>query len=145
MDMASEPTAVVESYLKAFNDQDADRLRSVLAEDVIEHGIHATVSGVASVIDRLDRHHTVFPDYTGTSHEIMADGEIVCVRYSASGTHTGEYHDIEPTGLKATWTGMAMYRIKDGHIAEIWLEEDRLGLLEQLQFVAETEPAHLRI
>jgi hypothetical protein len=38
---------------------------------------------------------------------------------------------------------MAMYRIEDEQIAEIWLEEDRLGLLEQLDVAH--PPAHLRI
>ena len=38
---------------------------------------------------------------------------------------------------------MAMYRIEDGQIAEIRLEEDRLGLLEGLEAV--DPPAHLRI
>ncbi|PSQ83467.1 MAG: DUF4440 domain-containing protein, partial [Bacteroidetes bacterium QS_1_65_9] len=41
------------------------------------------------------------------------------------------------------WTGMAMYRIADDRIAEVWLEEDRLALLEQLEAV--DPPAHLRI
>jgi len=36
-----------------------------------------------------------------------------------------------------------MYRIDDGRIAEIWLEENRLRLLEQLEVV--DPPAHLRL
>jgi hypothetical protein len=38
---------------------------------------------------------------------------------------------------------MAMYRIEDGEIAEVWLEEDRLSLLEQLEAI--DPPAHLRL
>ncbi|PSQ14735.1 DUF4440 domain-containing protein, partial [Halobacteriales archaeon QS_7_68_65] len=64
-------------------------------------------------------------------------------RYTVRGTHTGEYRDIEPTGHTAKWTGLAIYRVEDDEIAEIWLEEDRLGLLEQLEVV--DPPAHLRV
>ena len=70
---------------------------------------------------------------------------MVVVRHTARGTHTGTCKDIEPTHLPATWTGIAMYQIDDGEISEIWLEEDRLGLLEQLEYVDTTEPAHLRL
>jgi predicted ester cyclase len=73
----------------------------------------------------------------------MAEDDLVTVRYVVSGTHTGEYRDVEPTGHTVEWTGMAMYRIEDGRIAEIWLEENRLDLLEQLEVV--DPPAHLRI
>lgn len=41
------------------------------------------------------------------------------------------------------WTGMAMYRIEDDRIAEIWIEENRLDLLEQLELA--DPPAHFRI
>lgn len=143
--MSEDTRAIVNTYLTAFNDRDEDVLSEVLADDVVEHGVHETVHGVEAVIDRLDRHHTAFPDYSGVLHETVAEGDIVCVRYSARGTHTGKYREVEPTGLKATWTGIAMYRIEDGEIAEIWLEEDRLGLLEQLEYVDRTEPAHLRL
>lgn len=143
--MVDDKIATVQAYLSAFNDRDTSRLSSYLDDDVVEHGVHGTVHGIDTVVDRLERHHTVFPDYTGTLFEIIADDDLVSIRYGANGTHTGVYQEIEPTGLKASWTGMAMYRVSDGKITEIWLEEDRLGLLEQLKLVDETEPANLRI
>ena len=33
--------------------------------------------------------------------------------------HEGEYRDVEPTRHTVEWTGMAMYRVEDGQIAEI--------------------------
>jgi predicted ester cyclase len=74
---------------------------------------------------------------------MVVEDDTVVVRYSVNGTHEGEYLGVEPTGQTAEWTGMAMYRIEDEQIAEIWLEEDRLGLLEQLDVAH--PPAHLRI
>lgn len=144
MDQA-DPKAVVRSYLAAFNDRDEATLRELLATDAVEHGIHDVLHGADEIVDFLDRHFTAFPDYRGTTEAMVAEGDLVSVRYRANGTHTGEYRDVEPTQLEATWTGMAMYRITDGEIVEIWLEEDRLGLLEQLELVETSEPAHLRL
>jgi steroid delta-isomerase-like uncharacterized protein len=134
---------VVRRYLDAFNDRNRDTLRELLSEDVVEHGIDEELHGPEEVIDFLDAHFEIFPDYSGSAEAIVAEGDTVAVQYTVEGTHTGEYQDVEPTGHTVEWTGMAMYRIEDGRIAEIWIEEDRLGLLQQLEVVE--RPAHLRI
>lgn len=134
---------LVRRYLNAFNDGDWDALSDFLAEDVVEHGVHEELHGVDEVIEFLQRHFDVFPDYSGDTRAIVAESDTVVVRYDVRGTHEGEYRDVEPTGNTAEWTGIAMYRIEDDRIAEVWLEEDRLGLLEQLEAV--DPPAHLRI
>ena len=134
---------LVRDYLNAFNERDAEALTDYLADDVVEHGFSEEHEGTDAIMRFLDAHFDSFPDYTGETEAILAEDDLVVVRYTVRGTHTGEYHDVEPTGHTVEWTGFAMYRIEDEQIAEIWLEEDRLGLLEQLEYV--DPPAHLRI
>jgi len=142
--MATEDNKeLVRRYLAAFNDRDRDTLSEVLAEDVVEHGVSDELHGLEDILAFLDTHFEIFPDYTGETEAMIAEGDTVVVRYTVSGTHTGEYRDIEPTGHTVEWTGVGIYRIEGGEIAEIWLEEDRLGLLEQLEVVE--RPAHLRV
>ncbi|MDT3436116.1 ester cyclase [Haloarcula sp. 1CSR25-25] len=133
----------VRRYLRAFNERDLETLDDILADDVVEHGIHETLHGPEDVIEFLESHFERFPDYAGTTHAMITEGDTVAVRYSATGTHKGEYLDVEPTGHEVEWTGMAMYRLTDEKISEVWVEENRLGLLEQLEAV--DPPAHLRI
>ena len=134
---------IVRQYLAAFNDRDREALSDLLADDIVEHGIHETLEGREEILEFLDRHFDIFPDYSGTTETMVAEGDTVTVQYTVGGTHSGEYLDVQPTGNAVEWTGMAMYRIEDDEIAEIWIEEDRLGLLEQLEAV--DPPAHLRI
>ncbi len=134
---------LVREYLRGFNERDESTLGDLLADDVVEHGIHNELHGPDEVIDFNRRHFEMFPDYTGSTEAMVAEGDTVAVRYSVRGTHTGEVADVEPTGHTAEWSGMVMYRITDDRIAEIWVEEDRLGLLEQLEAV--DPPAHLRL
>ncbi len=138
-----EQKDLVRRYLHAFNERDRDTLTELLADDVVEHGVHQTLRGPEEVVEVLDNHFEIFPDYSGEAGHVVAEDDIVAVQYRARGTHTGEYQDVEPTGHTVEWTGMAMYRVEDGEIAEIWIEEDRLGLLQQLEVV--DRPAHLRI
>ena len=139
----NQQTDLVRSYLDAFNQRDRDRLAEHLAEDVIEHGVHDELRGVGEILEFLDAQFERFPDYSGATEAMVAEGDLVAIRYTARGTHTGEYQDVEPTGKTVEWTGMAMYRVAEDKIAEIWLEEDRLGMLEQLEVV--DPPAHLRL
>lgn len=139
----TEHTELVRRYLKAFNDRDEATLSELLADDVVEHGVHETLHGPEEVVQFLQSYFDIFPDYSGTTEATVAEGDTVAVRYAASGTHSGEYEDVEPTAQEVEWSGMAMYQVADGQIQEVWVEEDRLGLLEQLEAV--DPPAHLRI
>lgn len=134
---------IVREYLDAFNDQDRDALAEVVADDVVEHLPHEEVHGIDEFLENPWANLKAFPDYVGTTNVMMAEGDKVAVRYTVEGTHEGEYYTIQPTGQRVEWTGMAMYRVEDDEIAEIWLEEDRLGLLDQLGVVE--PPAHLRV
>lgn len=143
MSQTQDNKDIVLSYLDAFNDRDEELLTDHLADDVVEHGAHDELEGVDEILAFLEAHFRTFPDYSGETEAMLAEDDLVAVQYSVSGTHTGRYRDIEPTGHKTEWTGMAMYRIEGEEIAEIWIEEDRLGLLEQLEVV--DPPAHLRV
>jgi steroid delta-isomerase-like uncharacterized protein len=134
---------LVRRYLRAFNDRDHESLTELLADDVVEHGIHEELHGPDAIVEYLESHFETFPDYSGTTEAMVAEGDTVAVRYRTEGTHSDEYRDVGPTGHTVEWTGMAMYRVADDRIAEVWLEENRLGLLEQLEAV--DPPAHLRL
>jgi steroid delta-isomerase-like uncharacterized protein len=134
---------LVRQYLKAFNRRDRAEMSELLAEDVVEHGVAEDLHGIDRIVEVLDEHFETFPDYSGTTEAVLAEDDMVTVRYTATGTHTGEYRDIEPTGHTVEWTGMAMYRVEDDNIAEMWIEENRLGLLRQLEVVE--PPAHFRV
>lgn len=142
---ATDNEALVRQYLAAFNDRDRETLLDLLADDAVEHGVHEDISGADAIVEFLDGHFEAFPDYSGTTEATVADGDLVTVRYTARGTHTGEYKGLEPTGHQAEWTGISIYRVEDGEIAEVWVEEDRLGLLEQLELVDRPPHAHLRL
>jgi predicted ester cyclase len=60
-------------------------------------------------------------------------------RFSARGTHSGEFLGLAPTERTVTYTGTDINRIVEGRIVESWVHYDALGLLEQLGLVPEIE------
>ncbi|WP_211250823.1 ester cyclase [Haladaptatus cibarius] len=80
----------------------------------------------------METYRRAFPDAEYTVEKEVAEDDFVSVRYTARGTHEGELMDIEPTGERVTVSGMEMYRVEDGKIAEMWTNYDTVGLLQQL-------------
>ncbi|HEX6109249.1 MAG TPA: ester cyclase [Ktedonobacteraceae bacterium] len=73
-----------------------------------------------------------FPDVHYTVEDQIAEGDKVVVRYRFRGTHLGAFQGMPPTGKQVTYTGILIYSIVDGKIAEQWTEFDLLGFLRQL-------------
>ena len=79
-----------------------------------------------------------FPDVVSTIEDLIAEGDKVVARWRARATHQGEYMGIPPTGKEVEFTGISVYRIEAGKIAESWNVEDELGLMRQIGAVAES-------
>jgi predicted ester cyclase len=80
-----------------------------------------------------------FPDVTSTIEDLIAEGDKVVARWRSRATHQGEYMGIAPTGKEVEFTGISVYRIEEGKIAQSWNIEDQLGLMRQIGAVAESE------
>lgn len=76
-----------------------------------------------------------FPDLRYTIEDQIAEGDRVVTRWTARGTHRGDYAGIPATGRSGTVSGVTTDRIVDGKSAECWTNLDELGLLQQLGVV----------
>jgi predicted ester cyclase len=63
---------------------------------------------------------------------IVAEGDLVAARWTTSGTHTGPWADVAPTGTPVTFSGVNIFRVQEGKVVELWNHRDDLGLMEQL-------------
>jgi steroid delta-isomerase-like uncharacterized protein len=75
---------------------------------------------------------TAFPDLRFTVEDQIADGDRVVSRWTARGTHQGEFAGIPPTGRQGVIRGTSTFRIAEGKVVECWTNMDDLGLLQQL-------------
>jgi predicted ester cyclase len=61
---------------------------------------------------------------------------MVVTRWTARGTHVGEFQGIPPTGREVRVAGTDIDRIIDGKTVECWVQMDQLGLMQQLGAIA---------
>lgn len=59
---------------------------------------------------------------------LVAEGDLVTVVWTATGTNTGQGNGLPATGKKVAGRGITVWRIVDGKIREEWSEFDSLRL-----------------
>jgi predicted ester cyclase len=57
-----------------------------------------------------------FPDIHMAIDDMIAEGDKVAFCWTCTGTHTGEYEGIAPTGKALKGTGISFYRFADGKL-----------------------------
>jgi SnoaL-like polyketide cyclase len=72
------------------------------------------------------------PDLLVTIEEMVAEGDKVAVRRTCEGTHRGELLGIPPTGKHVRVSGISIFCLTRGKIAEQWEQLDQLALMRQL-------------
>ena len=73
-----------------------------------------------------------FPDIHFDLEDILAEGDKVVARWTCTGTHRGEFRGIAPTGKRVAFSGMNIYRLRDGKIVERWSVKDYATVFRQL-------------
>ena len=75
---------------------------------------------------------SAFPDRVDVIEEVIAEGDTVGLLFRVTGTHTGNFFGIPPTGKKIDVYEIAMLRIVNGQMVEGWFMMDETALLQQL-------------
>ncbi len=82
-----------------------------------EHELHPETPGIGPGPEGMKHAfaglHDEFPDVRVTIESMVAEGDMVAVRLTFSGTHA-------PTGERATWPEMVFSRFSAGKAAESW-------------------------
>jgi len=73
-----------------------------------------------------------FPDARVTIEDQIAEGDKVVDRWTAIGTHMGDFMGIPPTGMRFEVSGITISRFAGSKIAEDWYQGDDLGMMQQL-------------
>jgi predicted ester cyclase len=68
---------------------------------------------------------------------LIAGDDKVVERSSAVATHRAPLMREQPTNKQVRWTEIHIYRIRDGKIAEHWVEFAMMELLKQIGAVKE--------
>jgi predicted ester cyclase len=127
---------IVRGFYESYNDGDLDATwERYVSVDLVNHAQGGAYDREAwREVDKA-----MFPAFADLRFQVLdqlQEGDKVATRFSISGTHTGDFHGIPPSGNSATMTITAIDIVADGKIAEHWAVMDRTAFRDQL-----TEPA----
>jgi steroid delta-isomerase-like uncharacterized protein len=137
---AEENKALVRRYVEEVDNQrKLDLLDKIFAPDFFQYGADPDqVSGVEELKQFFVMLRSGFPDFQGTIVDLFAaEGDKVVLRFTFRGTHQGEFMGVTPTGEHVTMAGIDICRVADGKIAELWGQEDMLGMMQQIGAIPE--------
>jgi steroid delta-isomerase-like uncharacterized protein len=123
-------------------------IESLFAENFVRHDAATpnVAFGRKGMAFLTSYYRSAFPDLKYTVEDVIAEGDRVVTRWTATGTHQGWFRLYAPTGSQVTWSGVTIWQIRDGKIITIWAEQDTAGLAQQLGGNAATSwgPAYYR-
>jgi len=129
-----ENKAIQRRFQDIWNQGDFDIIEEIFNKDYLNHSVK--VKGFESIRQFVTVYRSAFPSVKFTIEDQVAEEDKVVMRYTITGTHKGEFQGIAPTGKPIAITGIAIHRIENGKIIEIWANWDALGLSQQLGVVS---------
>ncbi len=121
--------AIVSGYLNEVVDKgNLSAFDSYFSEDVVFNNSKE----FKQTLVRMQAIRGAFPDQRLTIEDQIAEGDKVVTRVTFHGTHQGEFNGIAATGKQLKYSGIAIDRIANGKVVEMWHVAGPLGLLQQI-------------
>jgi predicted ester cyclase len=120
-------------YEEVWNEGTVEIAEEIFAPDYVRHDLRPTRAGPggAGMAAIAAAFRGAFPDLRMEIDLILSDGDLVAARWTSTGTFSRPWGDASPTGVRATFSGVNIFRIRDGLVVELWNHRDDLGLMEQ--------------
>lgn len=118
-----------------FQRHDFSRLDEIMRDDYIQHNPDVP-QGKAGFKYFFEVTFKAIPDFSYSMKQIVAEGDMVMMYCTTSGTHTGgEWLSKPATGNRLNFNVVDIFRIQDGKIAEHWDVADTFSLFKQLGII----------
>jgi predicted ester cyclase len=131
------PSAETKLFLSYFHDVldggKVDLFEGMFQPDYVIHFASGDVKGAAGLHTMVERRVASFSSFATEVHDIFESGDKVVVRLTHRGVGAGSVrsrigtHDV--SGKSVTWDAIVIFRMKNGKIAEEWVNRDELGML----------------
>jgi steroid delta-isomerase-like uncharacterized protein len=141
----ADAAEVLREWAARLDAGDLDGASEYVAEDVEWANPVASVHGRDELRALLDLFWTAIPDFQHQITDIIASGDLVAARGTATGTHTGPLAsptgEVPASGRTISFQFAAWAQVEDGLIREFRGYWDVMGFLQQIGAVPEPAAA----
>jgi steroid delta-isomerase-like uncharacterized protein len=129
---AQQNEAALMRAVEAWNSGDVDSYMELYAKNINLHAGTYDFPDKKAVESMYKGFHAATSDLRLDIHETFGDGGRLAVRYTVTGTRTGELMDIPPTGREISITGITIMHFEDGRVVERWDSDDSTEVISRL-------------
>jgi predicted ester cyclase len=122
------------------SDHEADRL---LHPDFVAHTPAEDGTGRTEFKGHLRMALGALSDLEARFEPVVRNGSRIAAHATVAGTHTGDLFGVAPTGKRLSWREVHVFDVRDGQIAEHWMDAALLAVYMQMigQGQPDSEPA----
>jgi predicted ester cyclase len=128
----TKPKEFILEHCALMDNQQWDRFEDHYSADSLFHAGSNPPMTRAEHTAFAQAFYAAFPDGRHDIATVYQDGNMLFTRGRWSGTQTGAFNGIPPTGRHVDFSFLSQMRIDDGRIAEEWVEMDVIGMMMQL-------------
>ena len=132
---ASAEALVRRFYREIWTEKNYDGAAEIFHPDFTYPGAPGE-QGPEAKVSRIRGYHATFPDLAATIDSLVVADGTVAAHFSITGTDLGGFRGRPATGKAITSWGVDFFDFSDGLIISNWVGIDWLGLLVQLDVVA---------
>lgn len=130
----STPHLVQRFYSRIWNAGEYDAVAGILAEDFAFRGsLGSELKGRDAFEGYVRSVRGALAEYRCDILECVAEGDRAFAKMRFSGRHMAEFRGYAPTGRLVEWLGVALFRLEQNRIAELWVLGDLAGLDAMLE------------
>ena len=122
-------------FEEVWNQGRVESIDELYAADGRVHGLGDLPPGPPGFKPFHAAYRNAFPDMHLVLEDVIAEGDKVAYRWTATATHRGDGLGFAATDRPAQFSGMGFVRIRNGKLVEGWNNFDQFGLMQQLGVV----------
>jgi steroid delta-isomerase-like uncharacterized protein len=126
-------------FEEVWNKGRPEAIDEMFAQHGVAHGLGPDLRGPQEFKPFHAAYRSAFPDVQFEIEGMVAEGDEVAYRWTATATHRGGGLGFAATGRRVTFSGIGIVRIENGKLVEGWNAFDRFGMLQQLGVVSMPE------
>ncbi|WP_433717718.1 ester cyclase [Actinoplanes sp. CA-051413] len=126
-----EATEIARAWFAMCRTGDEKRLTDLVTEDFVAHGPGGS-GDLAAFTTWLRWYPAAFADQEPVLEDVIVSGDRLVVRYTIRSTYRGGYLDLPPDDQRVRETGIIIFRLAGGKVAESWFEGNDLEVAQQI-------------
>ncbi len=130
---------VIREFTRIFkNEHNVDGVDHLFDKKNFIHHFRSPVTDGLEGLKQIGRMmNGAFPDVVVNEEDLIALGDRVVERSTATASHKGSIVGEKPTNKRVAWSEIHIYRLQDGKVKEHWAESSTMELFQQIGVLPE--------